>query len=114
LERPFTESARRISRKVRNRITTPFNTVDTALNYSEVNSSTSSPSIKNQEEDGEQEEVDSSALSGYSPGGSSHEHNRSVDPDTNEPCYLFDSFNQGDLEEEPEDDPDEEGGNNER
>jgi hypothetical protein len=68
LESPFTESARRLARTVRDRITTPFNTVDTAHNYFEVNSSTSSPSIENQEEDREQEEVDSSALSGYSPG----------------------------------------------
>jgi hypothetical protein len=68
--------------------------------------------FRNQEEDREQEEVDSSALSGYSPGGSSHKHNRSVDSDPNEPRYLFGSFSQEDLEEDPEDDPDEEDGNN--
>jgi hypothetical protein len=112
---PFTESARQLVRSVQDRITTPFNTVDTVHNYSEINSSTSSPSIENQEEDREQVEVNSSALSGYTPGGSSNEsqeHNRSVDPDTTKPRYLFGSINQGDLEKEPEDDPDEADGNN--
>jgi hypothetical protein len=112
---PFTESISQLARSVHDRITTPFNTVDTAHNYSKVNSSTSSPSTENQEEDKEQEAVDFSALSGYSPGGSSHkshEHNRSVDPDTNEGRYLFGSFTPGDLEEEPEDDPNKEGGSN--
>jgi hypothetical protein len=60
---PFTDSARRLARSVHDRITTPFNTVDTAHNYSEVNSSTSSPSTENQEEDREHEAVGSSALS---------------------------------------------------
>jgi hypothetical protein len=112
---PFTDSVSRLARSAHDRIPTPFNTVDTTHNYSELNSSTSSPSTKNQEEDREQEAVDSSALSGYSPDGSSqesHEHNRSVDPDTNEARYIFGSFTQGDLEEEPEDDPDEEGRSN--
>jgi hypothetical protein len=61
---PFTDSVRRLARSVHDRITTPFNTVDTAHNYSELNSSTSSPSTENQEEDREQEAVDSSASSG--------------------------------------------------
>jgi hypothetical protein len=115
LKSPLTEAVSRLARSVHDRITTPFNTVDTTHNYTELNSSTSSPSTENQEEDREQEAVNSSASSGYSPGGSSHKshkHNRSVDPDTSEPRYLFGSFNQGDLEEEPEDDPDKEGGNN--
>jgi hypothetical protein len=60
---PFTESARRLARSVHDRITTPFNTVDSVHNYSEINSSTSSPSINNQEEDREQEAVNSSTLS---------------------------------------------------
>jgi hypothetical protein len=113
LSSPLTESVSRIVRSVHDCITTLFNTVDTAHNYSEVNSSTSSPSTENQEEDREQEIVKSSASSGYSPGGSSQEsHKSTVDPDTNEGRYLFGSFTQEDLEEEPEEDPNEEGGNN--
>jgi hypothetical protein len=110
---PFTDSVSRIARSVHDRVTTRFNTVDTTHNYSELNSSTSSPSTENQEEDREQEAVNSSASSGYSPGGSSQEsHEPTVDPDTNEGRYLFGSFTQGDLEEEQEEDPNEEGRSN--
>jgi hypothetical protein len=93
LKSPLTESVSWLARSVHDRITTPFNTVDTTHNYTELNSSTSLPSTENQEKDREQEAVNSSASSGYSPGGSSHKshkHNRSVDPDTSEPRY-FDS-----------------------
>jgi hypothetical protein len=93
LSSQLTESVSQIVRSVHDRITTPFNTVDTAHNYSELNSSTSSPSTENQEEDREQEVVNSSVSSGYSPGGSSQEsHESTVDPDTNKGRYLFDSF----------------------